>query len=278
MGNLTLHSEKDLRMLQKPATNEEFIWKIVNSDLKRVHEYQDRNELLEVLGQQIDKIMLCLGIKKNVDQDVANKIVSFTHTNLGYLYPCEIEIAFDLALLGKINVDLKHFHDFNLMYYTSVMNPYVKYRSDVIAKARKEHQKMIDNKPSAEETLKQELEFLVNFWNEFMQNGWMEKDHRFNYIYTIITKNKIKADIFENKSSLHKKYLEEARPIAEARERKKEKDKGVRGTTDMTEIIKDLFDPNVYNVARELVVKQYFERMKEKNINIQSEIELWQKK
>jgi len=52
----------------------------------------------------------------------------------GYLHPSELKLAFDFALQGTVEVDTRHFQNFSLAYFTSIVKAYLDYRNKEAAR------------------------------------------------------------------------------------------------------------------------------------------------
>lgn len=277
---IKIRSELDLPSLSKTVTNEDFIWYLCNSDLKRINQIGE-DELIVVMSNTFIAVMESLGIKKDPSDKASEKMILFFRRNYGELYPCEIELAFDLALVGKINVKLEHFQDFNLAYVIPVIREYKKYRANVLVEGAKLHKpKTIAEHATITdaELKKKEMAHLTEFWDEFIEKGWNHHEYRFTYIYSILCRRGNKPDILELMTEKAKEFMAQALPIAEFRAQSRERKAGQRAITDLSKAINDAMGSDVKRVAKELIVKHYFEHLKEKESDIYKAIEIWEKK
>lgn len=72
------------------------------------------------------RIFLLIGLRKvqypTPEEDLFN--VTFIKKNFGHKTPYEIIEAFELAVTGKLDVDVKHYDQFTLPYFCNILNAY----------------------------------------------------------------------------------------------------------------------------------------------------------
>jgi hypothetical protein len=92
------------------------------------------------------------GVEKSLLLDHIFKVYG-NHT------PQEIRLAFDLALEGKLEVEVNCYENFSCAYFSTIMNAYRSWAAQVI-KQKEGEQKVIEKKPDLEQIEKEYQEFL----------------------------------------------------------------------------------------------------------------------
>ncbi len=97
-------------------------------------------------------------------QEEKSVIMDFIYRNYANHTPKEIVLAFDLAITGKLDTDVKHYENFTCMYLGTVMSAYRKWAV--------EQSKMIKHKPMMIENTAPLTEDEMQEWLE----DWISKD------------------------------------------------------------------------------------------------------
>ena len=81
-----------------------------------------------------NRIFLLIGLRKSQfpapEEDIFN--VAFIKKNFGHKTTTEVIEAFELAVTGKIDVDVKHYEQFTLPYFCKIMDAYRIYNNERI--------------------------------------------------------------------------------------------------------------------------------------------------
>ena len=81
-----------------------------------------------------NRIFLLIGLRKSQfpapEEDIFN--VAFIKKNFGHKTTTEVIEAFELAVTGKIDVDVKHYDQFTLPYFCKIMDAYRIYNNERI--------------------------------------------------------------------------------------------------------------------------------------------------
>ncbi len=140
------------------------------------------------------------------EDEIAKELIiisKFVHNNYSDLRIEEINLAIDMSLTNKLDVDVRTFNVFSPMYVSRILNAYMEYRKktydDVMErKSRAEDKKMVDKKPTPEENMEAIKELIIYFWEQYKKEG-VVKDY-FNTLYRyfrrtnqiVLTKEEIK--------------------------------------------------------------------------------------
>lgn len=153
------------------------------------------------------RIFLLIGLRKTQyptpEEDVFN--VAFIKKNFGHKTSSEIIEAFELAVTGKIDVDIKHYEQFTLPYFCRIMDAYRIFNNQRILETPPPKLKEIAYHMSDKEIL-EEIE------------EWKKKDYDFKilplYLYGWILKyslhvitNDLKTDYYNRAVKIHENEL-----------------------------------------------------------------------
>lgn len=106
----------------------------------------------------------------------------------------EINLSIDLSLTNKLDVDVRTFNVFSPSYVSRIINAYLDYKKklvhDVISrKVSAENKKEMDKKPSPEEQMKNMIELVEHFFNEYKEKK--EINDHFNTCYNYFRRTNI---------------------------------------------------------------------------------------
>ena len=138
------------------------------------------------LMPMFNRIFLLIGLRKSQyptpEEDIFN--VAFIKKNFGHKLSTEIIEAFELAVTGKLEVDVKHYDQFTLPYFCKIMDAYRIFNNERILAKPAPKLKEIAYQMSDDERLKEIEE-------------WRKKDYDFKilplYLYDWIVKYDLKA-------------------------------------------------------------------------------------
>lgn len=154
-----------------------------------------------------NRIFLLIGLRKSQfpapEEDIFN--VAFIKKNFGHKTTTEVIEAFELAVTGKIDVDVKHYDQFTLPYFCKIMDAYRIYNNERILATPPPKFKEIAYQMTDEERL-----------NEIEE--WKNKSYDFKilplYLYDWILKydlnaitDDLKADYYNRAVKVHENEL-----------------------------------------------------------------------
>ena len=155
----------------------------------------------------LHRIFLLIGLRKvqypTAEEDMFN--VTFIKKNFGHKLSTEIIEAFELAVTGKLDVDVKHYDQFTLPYFCRIMDAYRIFNNERILATPPPKLKEIAYQMTDEERL-----------NEIEE--WRKKDYDFKilplYLYDWILKyslhaitDDLKADYYQRAVRAHENEL-----------------------------------------------------------------------
>lgn len=82
----------------------------------------------EPIKEQFRRVFMMIGLSEVPQNEAKDLLHSYVYENYGHLNPVEIGKAFELALQNKFTVDLSHYNNFSIMYFSKVMNAYLEWR------------------------------------------------------------------------------------------------------------------------------------------------------
>ena len=255
-SNLTRSETRVFKHIQEPSiavlseTDEDFELKIAKA-------------LLE--------IMTDLGIKTSPDEYSQNRIVYILQTYYREMSIGELKLAFELAFMDILSVDIEHYNSFDIKYLTRILNAYRAYRSEK-RKAIDEKLEQDKPEPTPEELAQRHRNFLnriVEAYEKYKNDDVFEV--RITWlVYDFLLENDL-LEISENQWNV---FIEEAEKI---HKRKLITEKSCSNRTQRMQRIKN-FDilrfqyPNelskIRSIAKELALKAYFKMLKEKELNL----------
>ncbi len=255
-SNLTRSETRVFKHIQEPS----------------IAEQSDKDEDFELkIAKALLEIMTDLGIKTFPDEYSQNRIVYFLQTYYREMSIGELKLAFELAFMDMLSVDIEHYNSFDIKYLTRILNAYRSYRN--------EKRKAIDRKlekdkpePTPEEIARRHENFInriVEAYEKYKNDNVFEV--RITWlVYDFLLENNL-IEISENQWN---GYIEEAEKI---HKRRLITDKNRLSRTSRMQKIKN-FDilrfqypdelSKIRNIAKELALKAYFKMLKEKELNL----------
>jgi hypothetical protein len=130
------------------------------------------------------------------DNEVARELVllsQFITKNYPQITIEEIDLAIDLSLTDKLDVDVRTFNSFSPMYVSRILNGYIEYRrrlyNDIYTrKVREEEIKEMERKPTPQEERDSTIDIIRHFHKQYKSFG--EIDDVFNILYNYFRKTK----------------------------------------------------------------------------------------
>jgi len=232
----------------------------------------ETNENFEILiAKALVEIMTDLGIRKFPEAYTQKRIVYFLQTYYQEMSIGELKLAFELAFMDMLSVDIEHYNSFDIKYLTRILNAYRVYRN--------EKRKAIDRKlehdkpePTPEEQAQHHRNFInriVDAYEKYKNDDVFEV--RITWlVYDFLLENNL-LEISENQWNV---FIEEAEKIYKRRLLNNKSNYNRRGRMQKLknfEILRFQY-PNelskIRNIAKELALKAYFKMLKEKEINL----------
>lgn len=147
----------------KPLTNGNVTADIIlqarsNQSLRVRHE--------EEIKQALRYVMVLVGLRANNMPSDEEKFVllNFIRSNFGNQTPEEIKLAFEWAISGKINVDVKCYENFSCEYFGRIMKAYIEFASQ-----ETRHVKIIEEEAKEIPSEEEQKIITINLANMYAQ-------------------------------------------------------------------------------------------------------------
>jgi len=127
------------------STNETFADKMRRFAIERVDTDAKKNGLMNITARKaeiataLSNAAYFIGIIQPIGQDMLNLLVRFTMEHFSYFSGEKIEIAFDLAVAGKLEeCKIEHFQSFSGIYISRIFKAFEKLENRYIADYKRE--------------------------------------------------------------------------------------------------------------------------------------------
>jgi hypothetical protein len=130
------------------------------------------------------------------DNEVARELVllsKFVIKNYPQITIEEIDLAIDLSLTDKLDVDVRTFNSFSPMYVSRILNGYIEHRrklyNDIYSrKVRVDEITEMEKKPTPKEQMDSTIDLIRHFYDKFKKDGFI--DDVFNILYNYFRRTK----------------------------------------------------------------------------------------
>ncbi len=130
---------------KQPVSGEE------NKFIKALDSNTINKSTVEELKQVLRLVMVKVGLRANNFPTDGEKEVLLEHIIIQYgnHTPEEIKLAFDMAIIGKLDIEEKDviaYENFSCLYFSKIMNAYRKWARETHSQLKKDYPKMIEEK------------------------------------------------------------------------------------------------------------------------------------
>ena len=236
----------------------------------------NNDEVVDGLGKCFDVIILSLGIRTKPLPALAEKMIRFIRYHYAGLFVNDIELAFDLALVGKLNVDVsKHYQSFDLVFLTSVLNAYMAYRRELLMRPKqaRKGQALLDAPDKVRLNKEEFHRTIIEFYCNFIEKKNVPPGHYFiNTCFEYLESN----GLFEIALDRKNEIFSQAKELADLRLR--EEALASRGNGRMktaSDIITSTVSGGLEQkrVAREIALNEIFAKWGEDDFNLTEELQ-----
>lgn len=131
------------------------------------------------------------------EDDLAKELVliaNFIRHNYSTLTLSEMDLAINLSLTNKLDVDVRTFNVFSPMYVSRILNAFIDYKKQIMVEVRirKENndtRTLMEKQPTPEEKMQSMIDLIQYFYDEYLKDGIIN-DH-FNSVYLFLERNKM---------------------------------------------------------------------------------------
>lgn len=139
--------------------------------------------------------MLGINISNQSENELSTELSflsKFIKENYNYLTLDEINLAINLSLTNKLQVDTKTYNNFSAFYISQILNAYLSYKrklyNELSYKLEKNELDYNVEKPSAEDNMKLMKELIIGFYEDYQKDGYI--NDVFNLVYDFLKKIK----------------------------------------------------------------------------------------
>ena len=216
------------------------------------------------IGKAIALVIADLGLKTMPDPLAQKRMI---HYLLSYYKDFSFEDivkAFEVALIGKLQVNIEHYDSFDIKYLTRILNAYREYRNQT--RKAKKPRKLKPHQPSEEEKRSSRIAFfkeLAKTYDIYQKTGNLNLPIPWHVYNKILNYNLIQ--ISENDWN---HYLEQA---VKAYKKRLNNPKTINQRNQFQSILQN-FDKmkfnypfelsRIQNIAKEIALKDFFEKLK----------------
>lgn len=159
-----------------------------------IRQGHDLDELLPRIGGVIFQVIGDMGVKTLPDKVGEQRIAHYLLKYYRDLTLAEITLAFELAIVGKLDVDPEHYNSFDTKYVCKILNAYRTQRTTENRKIALQAEKDKRKEPPTTEEVEQVLtDFLESIYDQFInfQKGREVKFHVVHYAYKFLREHGI---------------------------------------------------------------------------------------
>jgi hypothetical protein len=116
--------------------------------LSALHDRKIKDAPVEQLKEVLRLVMVKVGLRANNWPNEEEKAVLLAHilTNYGGHTTKEILLAFDMAILGKLDAEVNHYENFSCKYFSEIVNAYRQWAKEAHRQNVKEQPKELEMK------------------------------------------------------------------------------------------------------------------------------------
>lgn len=261
-----------LNGLELTNTVDNMIWALseYNGGL-RLRDYSETTALT-IVGGIIDFVYKMIGVSKLPKPEMEEKNFRVVKYNYSFLYPYEIELAFDYAMSKDSNVKIDHFNTFSQKYLTTVLNSYMTYRASILIARRnsKKPVNIVKELPSPDNKLQgyyETIDIICNSYEEHLAGKALQPDnYMLPFIYDFLDKNKLVGLTNDEKRSI----FNDAADVMNNRLMLQAAQKGVS----VGVVLKEIVNKESYRVkiSKELALPKIFDIIRLSGLNLKEEL------
>jgi hypothetical protein len=234
---------------------------------------------IEPIKQSLRYIFALIGLKaENLPSDLQKAVlIDFIKSEMKSFNTEEMKLAFRMAAAQKLNVDLTHYQNFNAVYFADVMNAFQKMKNS----AQKEfNQQKNELDVPVEPTPETKKRLFWQFVDDCIVKKWIEYNEKHSINWGTISTRTV-FETLENELGLIALTINEKREIylraepivkGELKSKSFNKLSQVQHARKIIETIENgerhiEFNDMVQSKAREIAIREYFEKLKNNNID-----------
>lgn len=221
-------------------------------------------------GKAIALVIADLGLKTMPDSLAQKRMIHYLINYYQDLSFEEIVKAFELALVGKFEVNTEHYDSFDIKYLTRILNAYRVYRNELTRKLKPTLQ-IPEHKPTETEKRNSRIQFfqhLEKTYQEFLKTGklnilvpWLVYNRLLNYNILHISEARWNQ-LMEQAGLKYQRRLQEPKNLSQQVQFKL-----ILETFEQAKHNYPFELSRIRNIAKEIAVENYFENLKNTQSN-----------
>lgn len=226
---------------------------------------------LDDLGKVLYQAIGDLGIKTLPDKAGEDRITHYIVTYYRDFTIQDLRMAFELAIVGDLGVDIEHYHSFDLKYICSILNAYRIRRNralSVLEKLKMEQEKPKELTEEEQQQIKQDFILSVcRQYQKFCETGELGVIS-VKLVYELLEEKRVLV-IDDEMLLAHKKRAIEKYKIQLSLPKNNRESKSFRAI--LADFEKAIEGPEKFTIERlikEQLIKEFFTSCKQKNINL----------
>ena len=259
--------------MQKTPTIQTFNLKEIdlNLSINKVLKFAEKKIIRQEIGKSITIIISDLGIKTIPDIYAQKRIIYYILTYYQDFSIEEIKVAFEMAIVGKLDVETEHFQSFDVKYISTILNSFRKFRNEkIFLKQAKENQKQSQkseelSKNEQEELQAEYLKRLVESYEIYKKTGIINI-----LIHWIAYNQLLEIQVLEISENYWTELMQRAE-IAyknELQRSKKQEHKEILKHFETAKYVYPFELSRIRNIAKKLAILDFFKNLKQNNENL----------
>ncbi len=241
-----------------------------NLPIRQLLKTTEKETIQQGIGKAIALVIADLGLKTIPDQSSQKRMI---HYFLNYYHDFsfeEIIKAFELAMVGKIDISIEHYDSFDIKYLTSILNAYRQYR-----KRKQQQQKAKPKAIAQQSTETEQRNSRIRFFRQIEKTyeSYLKTGQLKIYIFWVVYNQLVDYEILQVSEEEWNIHLEQAEKIHLQRlQNPKDQSQRVQFNSIIENFEKVKYNypfelSRIRNIAKEVAIKSFFKDLKQNKSN-----------
>jgi len=236
-----------------------------NLPIRQLLKGTEKEVIQSQIGKAIALVLADIGLKTIPDQLAQKRMIHYLLTYYQDLSFEEIVKAFELALVGRFDVNIEHYDSFDIKYLTQILNAYRKYRKGLNQRMNSSKQ-IGEHQPTEEENRVSRIDFfrqIEKSYQVYEKTGnfnilmpWFVYDKLLNYNVLQVSENEWNT-YQEQAEKSYKQLLQTPKSLNQRREFQT-----ILQNFDTTKFTYPFELYRIRNIAKENALRDFFEKLK----------------
>ncbi len=264
---------KTLSTLRKISENETSKQNLVlakadlNLNINQMLKIADKESIRQEIGKSIAIVITDLGVKTMPDKYAQKRIVYYLLSYYKDFSIEEIRLAFELAIVGKLEIEIEHYQSFDIKYLSKILNAYRKYRNEKKLRIRAE-QMQEPKEPTAKEIRISKIKYLKTLsktYENYKNTGVLNR-----FIHWVAYNQLIEIQVLEISENYWVELIQRSEKIykTQLKKSKKKENKEILKQFETVKYIYPFELSRIRNIAKKLAIQDFFESLKRNNENL----------